>query len=305
MQPWLSTYYEFSFVGPYAPTEFMPKMEAAARKALELDETLADAHFALGVILYRYHWNWGAAEKEYRRGTEFPRGFSRTGYHQFLTLTGRTEEALAEVQRELERDPLPAQRRLNVGMTFGAAGQYDRAIAEFRKVLEKNPRIPRAHFHLGAAHVLKGELNEGIAALEKAVELSPGNQRFVAYLGYAYAAAGRQSDARKILVELRQLAGRQYVSPYGIALIHVGLGEKEAALNWLAKAYEAHAFELAELAADPRLDPLRSDPRFLDLARRVGPPNAATPSATVREAIRPAPRKGAFPPRRPAGQVTK
>jgi TolB-like protein/DNA-binding winged helix-turn-helix (wHTH) protein/Flp pilus assembly protein TadD len=267
-------YYQFSYFGPYAPKEFMPKAESAARKALELDETIADAHFTLGAVLYRYHWDWQEAEREYRRAVKLPSSWGREGYSEFLSLTRRTEEAVAQLQRERERDPLSPSVIENTEEVLMARGQYDEVAARYKKLVVKQFDQPRPHYLLGRVYVLKGDLKEGVAELETAVDLSHGNPnpRFVAYLGYAYAVAGKAIQARKTLARLNTLLREKYISPYGIALIHVGLGEKEAAFEWLEKAYQAHAFELAELSADPRLNALRADPRFQDLARRVGPP---------------------------------
>jgi TolB-like protein/DNA-binding winged helix-turn-helix (wHTH) protein/Flp pilus assembly protein TadD len=279
------TYYQFSFGGTQAPDEFMPKAEAAARRALELDEENSVAHFTLAAILFRYRWDWVAAENEYRQAMELPPSWPRPGWVDFLFLTGRAEEALAEAQQEREREPLLTQPKLHVGRALRAAGRYDEAIKEIGRAVEESPRRPLYNYELGVTYVLKGELNHGIANLEKAVELSKaiglsdGNHRYGAYLGYAYAMAGRTSEARGILRNLQALSQQQYVSSYGIALIHLGLGEKEA-LNWLEKAYEAHAYELAELAWDPRLNPLRSNPRFQDLTQRVGPPPAMLANQT-------------------------
>src|SRR5262249_52271564 len=161
--------------------------------------------------------------------------------------SGRFEEAMAEAQRTRELNPVSDEPKLYVGRAFRAAGYYDRAITEYQKTLQKSPRLPRANFQLGVALVLKGELSEGIVSIEKAVELSSGNPRFADYLGYAYAVAGRRSDAQKILNELTARDRKEYVSPYGIALIYLGLGNKDAALDWLEKAYEARDFVQIQL----------------------------------------------------------
>ncbi len=189
---------------------------------------------------------------------------------EFLSASGRAEEALAEAQRAQELDPLSLQGILDVAAAYRALRQYDRAITEFRKALEKDPSRPRAHFQLGATYVEKGELDEGIAELESAVKLSQGNQRFLAYLGYADAVAGKKSEAQKILKELNTISRQQYVSPFGIALVDMGLGQKEAALAWLERAYEVHDSQLTGLVRDFRLNPLHSDSHFQDLVRRVG-----------------------------------
>ena len=151
------TYYQFSFAGTYAPKEFMPEVESAARKALELDETLADAHFALGAVLYRYHWDWRAAEREFRRALELPSSFSRVGYQEFLVFRGRAEEAVAQLQREREQDPLSPVVIENTDEALMAEGRYDEAAATYKRLLEKQFDQPRFHYH--------------------------SNPRFVAYLG--------------------------------------------------------------------------------------------------------------------------
>ena len=265
-------YIQFSFVGPLSPQEFMPKAEAAARKALELDDVLPEAHAALGMVLYRFHWDWSGAEKELRRALELNPSYSEGHWRlsEFLSASGRAEEALAEAQRAQELDPLSLQAILEVAAAYRAVGQYDRAITEFRKALEKDPSRPRAHFQLGVTYVEKGELDEGIAELESAVKLSQGNPRFLAYLGYAHAVVGKKSEAQKILNELNTISRKQYVSPLGIALVDMGLGQKETALAWLERAYEVHDGELTGLVRDFRLKPLHSDPHFQDLVRRVG-----------------------------------
>jgi TolB-like protein/DNA-binding winged helix-turn-helix (wHTH) protein/Flp pilus assembly protein TadD len=268
-------YIQFSFVGPLSPQEFMPRAETAARKALELDEGLAEAHAALGIIFYKFHWDWSAAEREFRQALELNPNYSEghRRFSEFLYASGRAEEALAEAQRARELDPLSLQATLDMATSFRAIGQYERAIAEFRKALEKSPHLSRAHFQLGVTHVDKGDLNEGIAELETAVKLSQGNPRFLAYLAYADAASGKRREAQEILSKLESLSRRQYVSPFGIAAIHIGLGQKATALAWLERAYEVRDSELAGLnglITDRRLGPLHSDPHFQDLVRRVG-----------------------------------
>lgn len=266
------SYIQFSFVGPLAPEEFMPKAEAAARKALELDEGFAEAHSVLGIILYRYDWNWSAAETELRRALDLNPNYAE-GHRRlaaFLIAAGRPEEALSEAQRAQELDPLSVQQLLNLAAALRAAGHYDQAVEEFRKALEMDPNRPRAHFYLGGTYIEKGDVDEGLSELETAVDLSQGNPHFIAYLGYADAASGKRRKAQEILNKLDNLARQQYVSPFGIATIHMGLGEKEKALVWLEKAYLAHDSELVEITTDHRLDLLHSDPRFQDLVRRVG-----------------------------------
>jgi tetratricopeptide (TPR) repeat protein len=193
----------------------------------------------------------------------------------FLRAAGRSQEASAQGQRARELDPLPVQR---LGILARADGKYDQAVKEGRDVLEKDPQRPRAHFQLGVTYVEKGDFNEGIAELETAVKLSqdlegpkaPGNPRFIAYLGYANAAFGKRGEAQEILDKLESLSRQQYVTPVGIATIHMGLGEKEKALASLEEAYQAHDGDLIGIPRDHRWDTLHSDPHFQDLLRRVG-----------------------------------
>jgi len=265
-------YIQFSFVGPLAPEEFMPKAEGAARKALELDEGLAEPHAVLGIILYRYHWNWSAAETELRRALDLSPNYAE-GHRMlaaFLVASGRSEEALAEAQHARELDPLSLQALLNLAAASRAAGHYDQAVEEYREALQKDPQRPRAHYQLGVTYVETGDLNEGLAELQAAAGLSQGNPHFLAYLGYADAVSGKRREAQEILNKLDNLSRQQYVTPFGIATIHMGLGEKEKALAWLERAYQAHDSELVGITTDHRLDPLHSDTHFRDLVRRVG-----------------------------------
>jgi TolB-like protein/Flp pilus assembly protein TadD len=267
------TYVQFSFVGPLSPQEFMPKAEAAARKALELDDALPKAHAVLGIILYRYYWNWSAAEREFRRALALAPSYAEAHrmFAVFLSASGRMEEASAEAQRARELDPLSLQGTLELARSFRENGNYERAIAELRKALEMDPNRPRAHFELGATFVEKGDLDAGIPELETAVKLSQGNPRFVAYLGYAQAVSGDTSEAQKILKKLEAVSRQQYVSPLEVALVYAGLNNRETALAWLEKAYTEHDVELYGLARERRAEPLRSDPRFQGLVQRVGP----------------------------------
>jgi TolB-like protein/Flp pilus assembly protein TadD len=265
-------YIQFLFVGPLAPREFMLKAEAAARKALNLDEGLEEAHLVLGNILYKYHWNWSAAETEFRRARDLNPN-SAEGHRMFaafLARAGRSQEALAEAQRARELDPRSLQTLLNLAVASRAAGKYDQAVEELRESLQMDPQRPRAHFFLGITYVEKGDLNEGVAELEAAVKLSSGHPGFLAYLAYADAMSGKRREAQEILSRLESLSQQQYVSPVGIATIHIGLGEKGKGLTWLEKGYQAHDGELTGIATDHTWDALQSDPHFQDLLQRVG-----------------------------------
>jgi TolB-like protein/Flp pilus assembly protein TadD len=263
-----ASYALLTFMGPLSPQESMPKAEAAARKALELDEALADAHTALATIAYRFRYDWSESDREFRRALELSPNDAECHrlYSVFLWSAGRGEEGFAEARRARELDPL--EPGMTEGWIFFWARQYDRAIAEFRRVLEKDPDFVHGHLGLGSAYTLRGNLRDGIRALESAATLSRRNPTHLARLGHAYAVAGKEHEASKILEELHACSRHRYVSPVGIALVHVGLGDKEKALAWLEKAYRVRDFDL--VTRNPRLDPLRTEPRFQALMRRVG-----------------------------------
>ncbi|HEY8130341.1 MAG TPA: winged helix-turn-helix domain-containing protein [Thermoanaerobaculia bacterium] len=267
------SHYQYAFFGPFPPREFMPKAEAEARRALKADPAIPDAHTTLANILYRYHWDWTNAEAEFRRALELSPNdiWARTTYAEFLSAIGRSDEAVA--QKEIASALYPKGNPANQHELSGAPRDFDHVIAIHRKNLQRNPTT-RAYFQLGSALVMAGQLNEGIKALE--ASQPERNARYLAYLGYAYAAAGNGKRAREILEDLIVRSGKQYVSSFAIALVHVGLGEQQAAIDRLERAYQDHAFELAHLNLTPAFNPLRADPRFQNLLRKLGLP------ATVR-----------------------
>jgi len=265
-------YFQFSFVGPLWPMEYMPKAEAAARKAIELDDSIPEAHSVLGSILFRFHWNWQAAETELRRALRLNPSYA-DGHRRlaaFLSARGHSSEAVSEALRAQELDPASVQSLLNVAIAHREAGQNEQAISEFRRALQNRPELARAHFQLGISYVVKGDLNSGITELQKAVTLSQRNPRFLAHLGYAEAVGGHTADATEILAELEEQSRRQFVSPVDIAEIHVSLAHKEQAFSLLEKACEARDPELTRLMIDSGMDAIRSDSRFDAVVRRVG-----------------------------------
>ena len=263
---------QLAFTGGVAPRQFMPEAEAAARKAINLDDTLAEAHAVLAAVLYRFNWDWPASEHEFRRALALDPNYA-DGHRMFsvmLDAIGRHEEALVEAHRSRDLEPLSLQAALNLGLSYRGAGQYDLAIEEFRGSLKKNPNLAQAHFHLGNTYVDKRMFAEGIAELRTAVALTGRNPNFLGSLGYAYGRGGRATEARAILGELEVLADRRYVAPSVIALIYVGLGDKRTAHAWLEKAYLEHDTFLVLTAADIRLVKLRSDPDFREVFSRMG-----------------------------------
>lgn len=265
------TQQQFLFGGPVSPREAIPKAEAAARKALHLDDTLAQAHQTLGRILSLYYWRWDEADKEYQRAAELRAGPDEPTEGITLIRQGRFAEAIAAAERARRLDPLSFNAQLNVGTAYRAAGQHDRAVAVFRRALETSPGHTRAHFQLGATFVAMGRLGPAIRELEAAVR-SPAERtwRVEAYLGYAYAAAGRTVDARRVLKELEAHRLKQYVSSFGIALIHDALGEKAPALAALERAYEDRAVEFGQMTQYPPFKTIASEARFRAIMQQVG-----------------------------------
>jgi TolB-like protein/DNA-binding winged helix-turn-helix (wHTH) protein/Flp pilus assembly protein TadD len=266
---------QFLLTGPLSPREAIPKAEAAARKALELDETLVVAHMALGQILTLFHWKWDEGEKEFQRAAELSGGPDHLSGAANLSLIrhGRIAEAVALTERARKRDPLSFGAQLNVATAYRAAGQHERAIAEFRRALDMKRDPSRAHFQLGATYVAMGRIDDAIRELEAAVpsQKQP-DSRFEAYLGYAYAVGGRPLDARRVLNRLESRRREQYVSSFGIALIHDAFGEKERALSALERAYEDRAVEFALMSQYPPFKTIASEPRFQAVMRLIGLP---------------------------------
>jgi serine/threonine protein kinase/Flp pilus assembly protein TadD len=253
----------------FDPTEYLPKAEAAAQKAIELDESLADAHYALA-NLKTYAWEWAAAEAEYKRAIELNPNLAlaHRWYASYLRLMGRHEQALAEIRRARELDPLSLGVSATVGYILFSARQYDQAIEELKKTLEMDRDYSYTHLFLGFTYAAKGMHAEAIAAYQEAIRLGLDSPSTQIHLGAAYARAGDRERAQAILTRLQ--TGEEYVSPGQLATLYVAQGEREQAFAALEKAYEAHDLQLQYLGVDPALDPLRSDPRFQDLMRRVG-----------------------------------
>jgi TolB-like protein/DNA-binding winged helix-turn-helix (wHTH) protein/tetratricopeptide (TPR) repeat protein len=266
------TQLQFLFGGPLSPRQAIPDAEANTRKALQLDETLAQAHRTLGEILHEFYWQWEEGDKEFRRAHEL--SGNRSGALQAeLLRTGRFEEALAGAERALRLDPLSFAAHVNVAIVHRAAGDYDRAVARIHRALEIFPTQPRGHFQLGVTFTFMGRIDDAIHELETAVKSSQGgNPRFEAYLGCAYARAGRPGDARRIVTALESRARQQYVSAFGLALIYDALGQKEPALAAIERAYQDHAVEFAQLNQYPPFKAIASEARFQTVMRLVGFP---------------------------------
>lgn len=272
------SYNALSAFAPVAPKEAFPKAKAAALKAIELDESLAEAHSALAWTLATHEWNWSGAENEFKRaiGLNPNSAESHSMYGWFLAWLARFEEALTEARRARELDPLSIIPIRRVGAILNIARRYDQALSEWRRALEIDPNYLLVTVDLGRAYVRKGMYKEGIMQLEKANALlkgAPGGSAVgEGWLGNAYALAGRKIEALKIADLLKERAKRMYVSPLNIAMIYTGLGEKDQAFQWLQKAFEVRDYDMILLKVHPIWDPLRSDARFQDLLRRMNFP---------------------------------
>ena len=253
------------------PKEFTPKAEAAARKAVGLDESLADAHYALA-LSKREAWEWASAEREYQRAIELNPNLAaaRLRYAFYLSLVGRHKQAIAQIERARELDPLSSAINANVGYVLYLARQYDEAIESLQKTRELDRDFPPTQNVLGFTYAAKGMYAKAIAAYQEAIRLGNKSPSLQIYLGAAYARAGDREKGRAILEQLQ--TSESYVSPCELAILHDALGEREPAFASLEKAYAAHDPSLQYLGIDPAFDSLRADPRFDDFVRRVGLP---------------------------------
>ena len=258
------------------PGEAFPKARAAAEKALEIDPTMAEAYASLGFVAYCFDWDWDAAESHFRKAIELKPNYptAHHWYGEFLSTAGRFEESVASLRRALALDPLSLAVSTDLGATFYYARDYERSEEELRKALEVDSGFVRAHLILGAVREQKGDHAEAVASLRRASELSQRDPVILSSLAHAVAVSGSALEARVLLEELRQLERRRYVPPYGMALIHAGLGERQRAYRWLEKAFELRDMNLLWLGVNPRFDALRADAEFKELLRRVGIPGA-------------------------------
>ena len=249
--------------------EAIPKAKAAALKALELDDTLAEAHTSLALIAMNYDWDWRAAEREFKRAIALNPNYvnAHHWYSHYLISMGRIEESLAESKKALELDPLDVAMNFHLGWHYFYARQYDQAVEQLRKTLEMDRNSGQAHYILGWVYEQKGRFDEAIAELKKSMELGADPRGSI---GHVYAISGRRDEAQKLLDQLQEESTHKYVSPYSIACIYEGLGEKDQAFVWLERAYAERDGGMTDLKVDPEFASLHSDPRFTDLLRRIG-----------------------------------
>ena len=252
----------------FAIPELIAKAKSASGKALQLDDTLAEAHTSLAFIKVWYDWDWQGAEAEYNRAIELNPNYS-TAHHwygEYLVLMGRFDEGFRELKLAQEEDPLSLIINADIGKMHFFARQPDLAIEQLKKTIEMERTFPLSHLFLAMAYRQKGMFQEAIKEIEEEVKLPGARRLFSAVLAYFYAVAGRKAEARAILQQLKSSSGAEFE----IALIHIGLGDTGQAFEWLEQAYNKRDQYLLYLKVDPNLDTLRSDPRFSTLVNKVG-----------------------------------
>ena len=280
----------YALVGGYtlAPqTEFMPKARAAALRALQIDESLPEAHTALALIVQNYDWDWQTAEKEYRRAIELNPNYA-TAHHWYaehLMWLGRFDEAFRESERARQLDPLSMIIAADNGVILYTSRQYDRAIEKFRSVIAMEPNFSHADMMI-YAYVEKGLFAEALAVIEKRRRLADEgplywSEWYWSALVYVYGRSGQQAQASHALEKLEQLNRREPIDPAVLARAYTAMGNKDQAFTSLEKAYSQHSNLLVTLKVEPSYDPLRGDPRFQDLLRRVGLASGATGGRTA------------------------
>jgi tetratricopeptide (TPR) repeat protein len=252
------------------PKEVMPKAKAAAMKAVELDDTLAEAHASLGHLIKNYDWDWAEAERESWRAIELNPNSAdaHLRYSMYLAVMGRYDEAIAEAKRARTLDPFSLWVNLLIAQYYFLVRQYDKAIEEQQQTIEMDPDYYLAHTFISAVYLQKRMYEKGIAEAQKGEALSGGDSLAAAYLGYAYALSGRRDEAMNILAKLKERLKQMYVAPLHFAMIHIGLDEKDKAFEWLERSYEERDSWMVWLNS-PIYDSLRSDPRFTVLLKKM------------------------------------
>ncbi len=255
-----------------SPQEAFPKAKAAARKAIELDDSLAEAHTSLANALFNYDWNLSEATKEFQRAIELNPNYATT-HHWYgngpLLAMERFDDAIVEMKRAQELDPLSLIINAEIGVSYTFAGQYDRSIEQFRKTLEMDPGFYFAHRTLGVAYEMKGHFREALLEYQTARRLAD-DPSLLGDIGHVLAMSGNRDEALKTLAQMKEISKERYVPAYVFALIYLGLGNKDQAFQWLEKSYQDREANLCFFKIDPQMKSLRSDPRFSDLVRRIG-----------------------------------
>jgi TolB-like protein len=261
----------FPVYGAGSPQEYLPRAKAAAEKAVELDDSLAEAHASLGMVRYSY-FQGVQSTKEFERAIELNPNYA-TAHHWYgrltLVMLGQLDHAMAEVKRAYDLDPVSSIIHADLGGLNVMARRYDEAIEQLRNTIEVDPDFYWAHRFLGMALEMKGDVSAAIAEYNKALELND-DPTGLAFVAHAQANIGHPNEAREILTQLTEAAKKRYVQPYAFAVVHLALGEKDQALDWLERAAQDRGGSYFNFVkVDPYLDPLRGDPRFEALVKKV------------------------------------
>jgi TolB-like protein/DNA-binding winged helix-turn-helix (wHTH) protein/Tfp pilus assembly protein PilF len=260
--------------GTMPAAETAPKAKAAALRALEIDPTLSEAETSLATVKFNYDWDWSGAAAGFAKSIQdnpsYATAYQR--YSLYLMAMGRTEASVEQIDKARELDPLSISINFSLGWRFYMARQYDRAIQQLRNTLEMDPSYELPHLVLGLSYAQKGDFGLAIPELRKAVELSHGTPLMISALANVYARSGNKAEAERLLVDLSSESKTQYVSPYYFAVVYVGLGKPEEAIDWLEKAFADRSNGLVFLKVEPGLDDLRSNPRFVALQRKLNFP---------------------------------
>jgi TolB-like protein/Flp pilus assembly protein TadD len=265
----------YNMLGSYEllePNEAYPNARKAALRALDIDNTLGEAHASLARVKHCFDWDWEGAEREYKRAIDLNPSYatSHSWYSSLLLYSGRFDEALEEAKRAQELDPLSLVVITGVGQTLFYQRQYDKAIEQCKKALEINPDFSWTHNVLARVYVQKSKFEEAIAEAQKSVTLSGGSTEYLSTLGYIYAVNGEKKEAKNILKQLEELEKKKYVPLFFKALIYEALGETDQAFSFLEASFERREYGMLTLKVSPELDSLRSDPRFKVLIEKVG-----------------------------------
>ena len=260
--------------GTMSASKAAPKAKAAALHALELDPTLAEAETSLATVRFNYDWDWSGAaagfDKAIKDNPAYATAYQR--YSLYLMAMGRPEDSVEQINKARDLDPLSISINFSLGWRFYMSRQYDRAIQQLRNTLEMDPSYELPHLVLGLSYARKGDFSRALPELRKAVELSHGTPLMISALATTYARSGNKEEAGKLLADLVLESKRQYVSPYYFALVYVGLGQPDKALDWLDKAFADRSNGLVFLKVEPALDDLRSNSRFVALQQKLNFP---------------------------------
>ena len=260
------------------PSDVLPRAKEVAQRALELDDSLAEAHGVLGMIALKFDWDLEEAQRRFRRATELNPSYAQgfLWYSLYYEVIGQSREAIAQATRARDLDPLSLAANVNLAQQYYRAELYDEAAEQLEKALELNPNFWAAHWVIGDVDERKGSYDEATAALSKAALFSDKNPAPLGSLGFVYGRGGQPSQAREVLRDLEKLSAERYVSPFNMAIVHLGLGDRDKAMEQLEAGYRERSRSMIWLNVDRRLRPLYGDPRFQNLLKRLGFQAAST-----------------------------